>query len=238
MIKHKILEGATALHENIGQSWFMALKNEFDKPYFKKLSKFVKHQREINVVYPPEDQVYSWTHFHDIGDTKVIILGQDPYIGPGQAHGLSFSVRKGYMPPPSLLNIYKELDSDIEEFKPLRDRGDLTKWARQGVLLLNACLTVNKGQSNSHKNQGWEEFTDQVIRWISKNSKHNAVFMLWGADAKKKSKMIDKRHKVLLAAHPSPLSAHKGFLGCKHFSQANAFLKKQGLTGVDWRLHE
>lgn len=233
VIRKKISNGAYALHENIGLSWFRALQTEFDKPYFKKLSAFVKGERSAKTVFPPENQVYSWTHHHAIKDTRVVILGQDPYHGPGQAHGLSFSVQKGIRHPPSLINIFKELENDIPGFKTPRD-GDLTGWAKQGVLMLNTCLTVNQGQPNSHQNKGWEPFTDAVITWIGKNLAHEVVFLLWGAPAQKKKNMIDKRHKVLASAHPSPLSAHRGFFGCAHFSQTNTFLKSQGLTEINW----
>lgn len=233
VIRKKISNGAFALHENIGKSWFRALQGEFDKPYFKKLSEFVKRERSTKTVYPPENKVYSWTHHHDIKDTRVLILGQDPYHGPGQAHGLSFSVQRGVRIPPSLVNIYKELESDIPGFKA-PPYGDLTGWAKQGVLMLNTCLTVNQGQAYSHQNKGWETFTDAVLSWISKNSRTKVVFLLWGRPAQRKQNLIDKRHKILTAAHPSPLSAHNGFFSCAHFSQANSFLKAQGLPVINW----
>lgn len=224
----------SSLQDNIGVSWFRALQPEFDKAYFKKLTTFVNEQREKTTVFPPRDDIYSWTQHHDIKDTRVIILGQDPYHGPGQAHGLSFSVKPGVRTPPSLLNIFKELENDISGFDSPR-HGNLTGWAKQGVLMLNACLTVNQGQANSHQNKGWETFTDAVITWLSKNSKHNLVFLLWGRPAQKKVTLIDKRHLILQAAHPSPLSAHNGFFGCRHFSQTNNFLKQQELPEIDWK---
>lgn len=233
-INAKMNSGAWALHPNMGASWYKALHPEFSKPYFKKLSDFIKQERAGNVVFPPHDKVYTWTHFHDIKETRVIILGQDPYHGPGQAHGLSFSVQEPTNPPPSLVNIYKELECDIDGFVAPR-KGDLTGWSKQGVLLLNTCLTVRRHQANSHRNKGWEPFTDAVITYISKNLKHNAVFMLWGSPAQTKAKLIDKRHKILRAVHPSPLSAHKGFFGCKHFSQCNTFLRSQNLPEIDWK---
>lgn len=233
VIRKKISNGAFALHENIGKSWFRALQSEFDKPYFKKLSDFVKQERSTKTVFPPENKVYSWTHHHDIKDTRVLILGQDPYHGQGQAHGLSFSVQKGVRIPPSLVNIFKELESDIPGFKA-PPYGDLTGWAKQGVLMLNTCLTVNQGQANSHQSKGWETFTDAVISWISKNSRTKVVFLLWGRPAQRKQNLIDKRHKILIAAHPSPLSASNGFFSCAHFSQANSFLKAQGLPVINW----
>jgi uracil-DNA glycosylase len=233
LVKKKISSGAFALHENIGASWFKALQGEFDKPYFKKLSTFVQEQRKQKTVYPPPEQVYTWTHHHAIKDTRVVIIGQDPYHGPNQAHGLSFSVHKGVPIPKSLQNIYKELQNDIPGFKH-PGHGDLTGWSKQGVLLLNACLTVNKGEANSHQGKGWETFTSAVISWISKNVNHNVVFLLWGRFAQKKSTLIDKRHKIFNSAHPSPLSAENGFFGCKHFSQTNAYLRSQNMAEIDW----
>lgn len=234
LIRKKITNGAHALHENIGPSWFRALQGEFDKPYFKKLSEFVREQRKTKVVFPPESQVYSWTHHHDIKSTRVVILGQDPYHAPGQAHGLSFSVRKGVRMPPSLINIFKELETDIKEFKK-PEHGDLTGWAKQGVLMLNTCLTVNQGQAFSHQSKGWETFTDSVISYIAKNSPSKVVFILWGNAAQKKASLIGTRHEILKSAHPSPLSAHNGFFGCQHFSKTNNFLRSQGLPEIDWK---
>lgn len=234
IIQKKISLGAYALHENIGHSWFRALQSEFDKPYFKKLSDFVREQRKSNVVYPPENKVYSWTHHHDIKNTRVVVLGQDPYHGPGQAHGLSFSVQKGVRIPPSLINIFKELESDITGFKT-PNHGDLIGWAKQGVLMLNTCLTVTQGKANSHQGKGWESFTDAVIGYISRNMRHKVVFLLWGRPAQRKTSLIDKRHKILQSAHPSPLSAHNGFFGCGHFSKANIFLREQGLNEINWK---
>lgn len=233
VIKKKVSNGAYALHENIGHSWFRALQPEFDKPYFKRLSCFIQEQRSKETVYPPADKVYSWTHFHEIRDTRVVILGQDPYHQPNQAHGLCFSVQKGVRIPPSLINIFKELENDISGFKS-PNHGNLTGWAKQGVLLLNTCLTVKKDMANSHQSKGWETFTDSVITWISKNLSHNVVFLLWGRPAQRKAQLIDKRHKILTAAHPSPLSAHNGFFGCHHFSQTNSFLQSQKLPEIDW----
>lgn len=224
----------SSLQDNIGVSWYRALQEEFGKSYFKKLTTFVNEQRDKTTVYPPKSEIYSWTQFHDIKDTRVVILGQDPYHGPGQAHGLSFSVKPGVRSPPSLVNIFKELENDIEGFKSPA-HGNLIGWAKQGVLMLNACLTVNQGQANSHQNKGWETFTDAVITWLSKNSKHKLVFLLWGKPAQKKSALIDKRHLILQAAHPSPLSAYNGFFGCKHFSKTNEFLKQQELPEIDWK---
>lgn len=233
LIRMKISSGSYALHENIGKSWFRALQAEFDKPYFKKLSEFVRQERQTKTVYPPEDKVYTWTHYHEIRDTRVVIIGQDPYHGPDQAHGLSFSVPKWVRIPPSLVNIFREVESDIPNFKS-HGMGDLKGWSKQGVLLLNTCLTVRRGEAFSHQGKGWETFTDAVIAWISKNVPHKVVFMLWGRPAQKKANLIDKRHKILTAAHPSPLSAHNGFFGCRHFSQANKFLREQKLQPIKW----
>ncbi|XP_069691833.1 uracil-DNA glycosylase-like isoform X2 [Periplaneta americana] len=179
-----------ALHPNIGESWFEALSSEFGKPYFKKLSEFLAKERASNTVYPPEHQVWTWTHTCHISKVKVVILGQDPYHNPRQAHGLCFSVSAGVPPPPSLLNMYKELERDIPGFQTPR-HGNLIGWARQGVLLLNACLTVRAHNANSHKDQGWENLTDAVVKYISDNSR-NVVFLLWGSYAQKKAASVDK----------------------------------------------
>ncbi|XP_028270487.1 uracil-DNA glycosylase-like isoform X1 [Parambassis ranga] len=216
-----------------GESWMQGLSAEFGKPYFKQLMNFVSEERRRHTVYPPAEDVFTWTQMCDIRDVKVVILGQDPYHGPNQAHGLCFSVKRPVPPPPSLENMYKELASDIKGFTHPR-HGDLTGWARQGVLLLNAVLTVREHQANSHKDKGWEAFTDAVVQWLS-NNLEGLVFMLWGAYAQKKGAAINrKRHHVLQAVHPSPLSAHRGFFGCKHFSKANELLKKSGKTPIDW----
>lgn len=234
VIANTIKRGAFALHPNIGTTWFRALQAEFNKDYFRKLSNFIHSQRNSNQIFPPEDMVYTWTHHHDIRATRVVIIGQDPYHGYKQAHGLSFSVQKGIPKPPSLINIFKELEDDVKGFTS-PTHGDLTGWANQGVLMLNACLTVNAGKPNSHANQGWETFTDQVISWLSKNLKGPIVFLLWGSYAQKKRSLIGARHKVLNAVHPSPLSAYRGFFGCKHFSKANDILRTAGLPEIDWK---
>ncbi|KAI1293872.1 Uracil-DNA glycosylase [Halotydeus destructor] len=224
----------SALHENIGPSWFKALEKEFEKPYFHKLSSFIEEERKLNTVYPDAHHVYSWTHHCDINEVRVVILGQDPYHGVGQAHGLAFSVQKGVRPPPSLLNIFKELQDDLKTGFRRPSHGDLTGWAKQGVLLLNASLTVRKQDANSHSMKGWEKLTDAVIQYIDSRL-CGVVFMLWGAYAQKKCDKIDpNKHIVLKSVHPSPLSAHRGFLGCKHFSQANAALRKLGKPEIDW----
>uniref|UniRef100_A0A8C1XC04 Uracil-DNA glycosylase n=1 Tax=Cyprinus carpio TaxID=7962 RepID=A0A8C1XC04_CYPCA len=218
----------------IGESWKKALNAEFGKPYFKLLMSFVAEERQKHTIYPPENEVFTWTQTCDIKDVKVVILGQDPYHGPNQAHGLCFSVQRPVSPPPSLVNIFKELASDIEGFEH-PGHGDLTGWAKQGVLLLNAVLTVRAHQANSHKDKGWETFTDAVIHWLSTNMQ-GLVFILWGSYAQKKGAAIDKkRHHVLQTVHPSPLSAHRGFFGCKHFSKTNELLKKSGKKPIDWK---
>ncbi|XP_067862160.1 uncharacterized protein [Heptranchias perlo] len=221
--------------EGFGESWRKELMMEFAKPYFIKLMGFVALERKRCTVYPPPHQVFMWTETCNICDVKVVILGQDPYHGPNQAHGLCFSVKRPVPPPPSLENMYKELQSDIEGFEH-PGHGDLTGWAKQGVLLLNAVLTVRAHQANSHKERGWEDFTDAVVSWLN-NNRDGVVFMLWGAYAQRKGSAIDRtRHHVLQAVHPSPLSAHRGFFGCKHFSRTNEFLKKSGKAPINWKL--
>ncbi|XP_071946969.1 uracil-DNA glycosylase-like [Antedon mediterranea] len=218
----------------MGDSWLKALSPQFVKPYYINLQAFVDKERQFQRIFPPADQVYSWTKMCNVKDVKVVILGQDPYHNVGQAHGLCFSVPHGIAPPPSLINMYKELEKDIEGFER-PSHGNLTGWAKQGVLLLNAVLTVRAHTPNSHKDKGWEKFTDAVISWIN-NNLNDVVFMLWGAYAQKKGKVINKkRHKVLTSVHPSPLSAHRGFFGCKHFSQANEYLEKSNRTPIDWK---
>lgn len=220
--------------EGVGESWTKALNAEFGKPYFKSLMSFVNEERKKHTVYPPTHQVFTWTQMCDMKDLKVVILGQDPYHGPNQAHGLCFSVQRPVPPPPSLINMYKELASDIEGFQH-PDHGNLTGWAKQGVLLLNAVLTVRAHQANSHKDKGWEIFTDAVVQWLNTNME-GLVFILWGAYAQKKGAVINKkRHHVLQAVHPSPLSAHRGFFGCKHFSKTNELLSKSGKEPIDWK---
>lgn len=222
-----------ALHSSIGHSWYQALKSEFQQPYFEKLSAFLANERQQRTTYPPEEEVYSWTRYSALRDVKVVILGQDPYHGPGQAHGLCFSVPVGIKPPPSLLNMYKELEDDIPGFvRP--PHGYLLGWAKQGVLLLNACLTVQAHQANSHKDKGWEKFTDAVIKTVSQRNR-GVVFLLWGSYAQKKAAVVDKKqHHLLNAPHPSPLSAHRGFFGCKHFSKCNQLLQEAGKKPIEW----
>ncbi|KAK3796498.1 hypothetical protein RRG08_003218 [Elysia crispata] len=232
--KLKLLSSKTnGLAVNVGSTWLRALEPEFSKNYFSQLSQFLASERKNTTVYPPADQVFTWTRACDIRSVKVVILGQDPYHGPGQAHGLCFSVLPGIRPPPSLENMFKELQSDIKGFKH-PGHGNLIGWANQGVLLLNACLTVRAGQANSHAGKGWEKLSDAVIQWLNANL-HGVVFMLWGAYAQKKGACINKKkHHVLTAVHPSPLSAHRGFMGCKHFSKCNALLEADGKPAIDW----
>ncbi|MDI1324740.1 MAG: uracil-DNA glycosylase [Algoriphagus sp.] len=216
----------------IEPSWEVALEKVFQQDYFKELASFVKDEYSNGKVFPPGKEIFNAFWHCPIKKVKVVILGQDPYHGPDQAHGLSFSVKPGTPFPPSLLNIFKEIKSDLGKDMP--PNGDLTRWADQGVFLLNATLTVKATLAGSHQKKGWEQFTDEVIRKIS-NSQPHVVFMLWGAYAQKKEELIDEsKHLILKAPHPSPLSAHRGFLGCKHFSQANSFLISKGLEPIEW----
>lgn len=218
---------------NLGSTWKRALCAEFTKPYYQKLQSFLTEERKSHTIYPPEADVFSWSTLCRADEIKVVIIGQDPYHGPNQAHGLCFSVRKGVALPPSLVNIYKELDRSVESFTP-PGHGDLSTWAQQGVLLLNNVLTVRAHSANSHQGKGWESFTDAVITWLNKNHS-GVVFLLWGRNAQSKCKSIDKRkHHILTAVHPSPLSAHRGFIGCNHFVQANDLLRKQGKSPIEW----
>ena len=214
-------------------SWKAALAEEFTKPYFADLTNFVRYAYQTNTVYPPARLIFHALDSCPLKDTTVVILGQDPYHGPGQAHGLSFSVPEGVSRPPSLINIFKELETDIGKVYP--KNGSLTSWASQGVLLLNATLTVVSSQAGSHQNKGWEQFTDAVIDVISTQCDH-VVFMLWGNYAKQKGKRIDReRHLVLTSGHPSPLSANRGlWFGSRHFSQANTYLISKGKLPIDW----
>ncbi len=216
----------------IAPSWKERLKSEFDKPYFNQLIDFVKQEYQSQTVFPPGKEIFHAFDCADFDTVKVVILGQDPYHGPGQANGLCFSVREGVVLPPSLKNIFKEIQSDLG--KPFPKSGDLQRWADQGVLLLNATLTVRASSPGSHQNKGWEQFTDAVIKEIS-DKKNNVVFLLWGAYAQKKGEIIDRsRHLVLMSAHPSPFSADRGFFGNKHFSKTNDYLKSKGLKEIEW----
>jgi uracil-DNA glycosylase len=215
------------------ESWQPVLGDEVSKPYFKELTEFVEREREQHNVYPPREEVFAALEATPFDQVKVLLLGQDPYHGAGQGHGLCFSVRPGVRTPPSLRNMFKEMQADLGH--PVPDNGYLMPWARQGVLLLNAVLTVREGEANSHKNRGWEQFTDAVIKAVSDRAEP-VVFVLWGAYAKKKLRLIDtERHAVVQGAHPSPLSA-KLFFGSRPFSQIDAALAAQGHTPVDWRL--
>ncbi|RFM26252.1 uracil-DNA glycosylase [Deminuibacter soli] len=219
----------------IEESWKEVLHQEFHKPYFEQLTAFLKTEKmQGKVIYPPGNLIFNAFEKTPFGKVKVVLLGQDPYHGAGQAMGLSFSVPAGITPPPSLVNIYKELHKDIG--MPIPKTGDLTKWAKQGVLLLNASLTVRANEPNSHSKIGWTQFTDAVIRHISEEKK-GVVFLLWGRFAQDKQVLIDQtKHHVLKAAHPSPFSADKGFFGCKHFSLTNELLAKQGQDPIDWSI--
>lgn len=217
----------------IEEGWKKCLKDEFDKPYFQNLVSFVKDEYAKGIVYPPRNLIFNAFNLSSFEKTKVIILGQDPYHEPEQAHGLAFSVKDGTKYPPSLLNIFKEINEDLG-IDPSYS-GDLTRWAEQGVLLLNATLTVKAHNAGSHQRRGWEEFTDAVISVLSKSKEH-LVFILWGSYAQKKGLVIDQsRHLVLKSVHPSPLSAYRGFLGNKHFSKTNEYLINNEIKPIDWK---
>lgn len=219
---------------NIGNEWDELLKDEFEKDYYKKLRAFLKTEYKTRTIYPDMHDIFSALKYTSYSDVKAVILGQDPYHGAHQAHGLCFSVKYGVTPPPSLKNIFKELNDDIGMKIP--NHGNLTNWAKQGVLLLNTVLTVREGQANSHKGMGWEILTDKIIKLLNERDK-GIVFILWGGNAKQKIPLItNPQHKILTAAHPSPLSAYNGFFGCKHFSAANAFLSETGTDTIDWNL--
>ncbi|MEN8186265.1 MAG: uracil-DNA glycosylase [Bacteroidota bacterium] len=217
----------------ISASWKTVLKDEFDKPYFKDLVHFVKNEYHVQTCYPKGAEIFNAFNHCSFDNVKVVVIGQDPYHGENQANGLCFSVHNGITHPPSLINIFKEIESDIGKKYP--SSGNLEHWADQGVLLLNATLTVRKGEAGSHQNKGWETFTDTVIQKISEQ-KENVVFLLWGGYAKKKGAKIDKsKHCVLTSGHPSPLSANRGYwFGNKHFSKTNTCLKENGLKPVAW----
>jgi uracil-DNA glycosylase len=219
----------------IEDSWKEVLKQEFDKPYFQQIPLHLKTEKsQGKTIYPPGSLIFNAFNTTPVDNVKIVIIGQDPYHGPGQAHGLCFSVQNGVAPPPSLINIFKELNEDIGMAIP--NHGNLTKWAKQGVFLLNASLTVRAGEPMSHSKIGWATFTDTVIKKIS-DTKEHVVFMLWGKFAQDKRMLIDEeKHLVLRAAHPSPLSAFNGFFGCRHFSKANEYLVSKGIDPVDWSL--
>jgi uracil-DNA glycosylase len=216
----------------IEETWLEALRDDFESSYFQDLKHFLKEEVKTQKIYPPGTQIFSAFNLTPLTAVKVVIIGQDPYHGPGQAHGLCFSVPEGIALPPSLLNIYKEIQADLGIAVP--KTGNLEKWAKQGVLLLNAILTVRSGMAGSHQGKGWEIFTDNVIRTIS-DLRAGIVFLLWGKYAQNKEELIDKeKHFVLKAPHPSPLSASRGFFGCNHFSQTNEILSQNGLGSIDW----
>lgn len=219
----------------IDSSWKRILKDEFSKPWFEQIPLHIKTEKsQGKIIYPPGSLIFNAFNTTPFDKVKVVIIGQDPYHGSGQAHGLCFSVQYGVPPPPSLVNIYKELNDDIGI--PIPNHGNLTHWAEQGVFLLNASLTVRAAEPMSHSKIGWTQFTDQVIKKISSEKKH-VVFILWGKFAQEKRMLIDEtKHYILKSAHPSPLSAHAGFFGCKHFSKTNVYLMSKGIDPIDWKL--
>ena len=219
----------------ISNDWQEALKAEYAKPYYKQLYQFVNEEYRTKKIFPPGNDIFNAFHLTPLNQVKAVILGQDPYHNDGQAHGLCFSVNKGVEIPPSLVNIYKELHDDIGFMIP--DHGCLTEWAQQGVLLLNTVLTVRAHQANSHRNIGWEQFTDAAIKVLNEQDRP-IVFMLWGRPAREKKKLLtNPQHLILEAAHPSPLSAYNGFFGCRHFSKCNQFLVSKGVEPVNWQIH-
>ena len=220
------------MNVKIEESWQKELSNEFEKEYFYQLREFIHQEYRTKIVYPQAKNIFAAFDLCPYDSVKVVIIGQDPYHEQGQAHGLCFSVQEGCMLPPSLRNIYKEIADDLGQ--PLQTSGDLTRWAKQGVLLLNATLTVEAHKAGSHQNRGWEQFTDSVIKILAEK-KDNLVFILWGSYAQQKGKFIDStKHLVLKAPHPSPLSSYRGFFGCKHFSLTNDFLQSKGIKPIDW----
>lgn len=219
----------------LGNDWDEVLADEWQKPYYRELRQFLKKEYGAYRVYPDMNDIFNALKLTSFKDTRVVIIGQDPYHGFGQAHGLCFSVKKGVAPPPSLKNIYKELNSDIGFQIP--NHGELNSWAKQGVLMLNNVLTVREGCPNSHKGKGWEIFTDRVISELNRKETP-VVFLLWGANAQKKAEIITNPiHKKLISVHPSPLSANRGFFGCRHFSKTNKILRENGLKEIDWNIY-
>lgn len=218
----------------IGNEWDSILAEEMDKPYYKELERFLDEEYETRTVFPPRDEIFTAFSYTPYDDVKVLLLGQDPYHEVGQAHGMAFSVQKGVKQPPSLVNIFKEIDSDLGITPPPLDNGCLIPWAESGVLLLNTALTVREHEANSHRGKGWEQFTDAVISKLNEREKP-LVFILWGSNAKSKLPLItNKNHLVIAGVHPSPLSAYRGFFGGKYFSRANEFLKRHGIPEVNW----
>jgi len=219
-----------------GNEWDAMLKEEFEKEYYQKLRKDVAEEYKNHTVYPDMYDIFNALKYTSYSNVKVVILGQDPYHGKGQAHGLSFSVKKGIKAPPSLKNIFKEIKADLDIDPP--SHGELTQWAKQGVLLLNAVLTVRASEPNSHKNIGWHIFTDNVVKLLNERQEP-MVFILWGANAKQKAELVTSpHHKILTAAHPSPYSANNGFFGCRHFSTTNQFLESVGVDPINWKIDE
>lgn len=219
---------------HIGNEWDALLQDEFKKEYYLRLREFLKSEYGSRNIFPPMNDIFNALRYTSYSDVKAVILGQDPYHGMGQAHGLCFSVKKGVQLPPSLQNIFKELNADLGIQPP--SHGELTAWAKSGVLLLNTALTVREGQANSHRGQGWEILTDRVIELLNERTQP-IVFILWGGNARAKSKLVTNRtHLILQCAHPSPLSAYNGFFGCRHFSKTNDFLARNGIEPIDWRL--
>ncbi len=224
------------VNPQIEDSWKEILAGEFSSSYFMELKEFLLNERKHHTIYPPGQLIFNAFRLTPFDRVRVVLLGQDPYHGPGQAHGLCFSVMHGIALPPSLVNIFKEIQNDLSI--PIPSHGNLERWARQGVLLLNATLTVRANQAGSHQRQGWETFTNAVIRELSAR-RVGLIFLLWGKFAQEKESLIDgKRHYILRAAHPSPFSAYNGFFGCRHFSKTNEILQKHGLEEIDWRLGE
>jgi uracil-DNA glycosylase len=225
----------TALSIRLEKNWHAIIGGEYDQPYMAQLQQFLQREKDLgHIIYPKDEEIFNALNSTAFEKIRVVIIGQDPYHGARQANGLCFSVRKDIDIPPSLSNIYKEIDDEYHPIK-MPCHGDLTKWAAQGVLLLNATLTVQQAKAGSHQRKGWEKFTDAIIRAVNEKREH-VVFLLWGSRAKKKGALIDrKKHKVLKTSHPSPLSAHRGFRGCDHFKKANDYLKKHGLKPVEWQ---
>ena len=218
----------------IQNDWLTPLTPEFKKPYYAELYKKIREEYSTRQIFPPSDEIFTAFELTPLSEVKVVIIGQDPYHGDGQAHGLCFSVKPDIETPPSLVNIYKELNSDLGCYIP--NNGYLTKWAKQGVLMLNTVLTVRAHQANSHRGIGWEEFTDAAIRILNEQNRP-IVYLLWGKPAQMKKSMLNNpKHLILEAPHPSPLSAYRGFFGCQHFSKTNAFLKENGLAPIDWQI--
>lgn len=234
MSVYSVLSEGVSVMVNIGNDWDEVLKGEFEKEYYLKLREFLKQEYFTRKIFPDMYDIFNALKYTPYNNVKAVIIGQDPYHGEGQAHGLCFSVREGIEKPPSLKNIFKELHDDTGFTEP--ENGTLTKWAEDGVLLLNAVLTVREGQANSHQGKGWEIFTDTVISHLNKREKP-MVFILWGRNARNKKTLItNPAHKILEAAHPSPLSAYNGFFGCRHFSEANKFLKANGIEEINWQI--